>query len=102
MGCNYGADILALNIGRFAGSGVGHMCRNTPTVWPVCASRNAPQVAVTVCILAGSADMPSHLSRRQTFTSRAVVRIGRASLCPFGSREALRLIGVRCVCLGYS
>jgi hypothetical protein len=39
-----------------------------------------PTGSVTVCILAGSTDTPSHLSLRQIFTSRAVVRIGRASL----------------------
>src|SRR5262245_11186824 len=38
-GCNYGADIMALNIGRFAGSGVWHMSLNTHTVWRVCAFR---------------------------------------------------------------
>jgi hypothetical protein len=41
--CNYGAEMMALNVGRFAGLGVG-MSRNTSTLGNVGASRNATQV----------------------------------------------------------
>jgi len=48
---------------------------NAPRIRCEVAARNAIQVVVTACKLTDSADTPSPLSRRQTVTSRATVRI---------------------------
>ena len=42
--CNYGAEMMALNVGRFAGLCVGGMSQNTSTLGNVGAFRNATQV----------------------------------------------------------
>lgn len=41
--CNYGAEMTLLNVGRFAGLGVGYVPK-CPNIGSVSASRNATQV----------------------------------------------------------
>jgi hypothetical protein len=43
MNCNSGAEMLVLNVGRFADLGMGNVPKH-PTVRRVRAARNAPQV----------------------------------------------------------
>jgi len=58
--CNYGAEMMALNAGRFAGLGVGHVPKylNIGECGSVQECHTGYGTGVNACKLSDSADMP--------------------------------------------